>query len=92
MNAGRPFRDTIPTPKEALALMTVGNIQLAIIKMSTFATSFYDAGDSATADYFAALVVELAEAQDRQKAAREFFDLELRDLGSGGLATDVDDS
>lgn len=90
--SGRPFRDTIPTPKEALALMTVGNIQLAIIKMSTFATSFYDAGDDSTGDYFAALVVELAEEQDRQKAAREFFDLELRDLGSGGLATDVDDS
>jgi len=81
---GRPNRDTIPTPREAMALLTPGNLQLAIIRMSTMAHSFYDSGDHSTGDYFAALMCELGGEQDRQRAAAEFLGLEVDDAVAGG--------
>lgn len=83
--SGRPNRDTIPTVAQAMALLEPGNLQLAIIRMSTMAQSFYDSGDDATADFFAALTVMLAEEQDRQKAAAEYLRLEVDDLAGGHL-------
>lgn len=83
--SGRPQRDTIPTSREAMALLAPGNLQLAVLRMSTMAQSFYDSGDPATADYFAALVIELAEEQDRRRATEEYMRLELDDLAGGHL-------
>lgn len=86
--SGRPNRDIIPTVRRAMAVMSPGCLQLAIIEMHTRATTFYDRGDHGTGDYFAALMIELAEEGDRRKAAEEYLELELSDLAGGYLDGD----
>lgn len=87
---GRPSGDTVPSVRQALVGLEPKRLLHLICGLRVIGDGQLERGHADFAEYFYACMVEAAEYCDSVRDTESWLDLELEDLGSGGLDADLD--